>query len=59
VADWMSPIPLHPSAQVQIDIFTDPLVVDDLDLGYPELDPALILQTGQSSTTDDPQADTQ
>ena len=57
VADWMSPIPLHPSAQVQIDIFTDPLVIDGLDIGYPELDPALILQTGQSSSVVDPQAD--
>ena len=59
VADWLSPIPLHTSAQIRIDIFTDPLGLDVMDMYPPELDPALIVRTGQSDNTANPEADPQ
>jgi len=59
VADWISPIPLHNGAQVLIDIFTDPLILQDLPTSFPELDPAFIVNTGLSDVPTDPEAKSQ
>jgi len=57
VANWMSPIPLHTSAQVLIDIFTDPMVVKDLESDLPELEPPV--RARPSIDRANPEADTQ
>jgi len=62
VANWMSPIHLHTSAQVLIDIFTDPMVAKDIEKTetvLPELESDSPVRARPSIDRANPEADTQ